>query len=77
MIRLARSETPQDSETLHRLITRHYHATGSPRAAAVLEHWDTMLPLFWKVIPLPAEAIAKTVEIAKPEEEAPPAAIRS
>jgi glutamate synthase domain-containing protein 3 len=77
MIRLARPETPQERETLQTVITRHYHATASRRAAEVLECWDTILPLFWKVIPLPAEAIATTVEVAKPEEEVPAATIRS
>jgi hypothetical protein len=46
------------------------------RAAEVLDRWQTFLPLFWKVIPLPAEAVAKTVEVAKQESEMALAASR-
>ncbi|GIX47653.1 MAG: glutamate synthase [Candidatus Tectimicrobiota bacterium] len=73
MIRLARLEEAQDIDTLYSLILRHQQATGSRRAADILARWEEMLPLFWKVIPLPAEAIAKTVEVAKQEEAATPA----
>jgi glutamate synthase domain-containing protein 3 len=69
MLRLDRLEEAQDIATLNTVIAQHYKATGSRRAAQVLEHWTALLPLFWKVIPLPAEAIAQTVEVAKREEE--------
>ena len=62
-------EEQQDVEALQDVIARHREATGSPRAREVLERWDEMLALFWKVIPLPAEAIAKTMEVAKEESE--------
>ena len=73
MIRLARPDNAQDIATLHRVIEHHYKATGSCRAAEVLDRWHTLLPLFWQVIPLPAETIAKTVEVAKQESAMTPA----
>jgi glutamate synthase (ferredoxin) len=69
MIRLARLEDAQDIETLRAMIERHYQATESQHARAILDRWPEMLPLFWKVIPLPAEAIAKDVEVAKKDKD--------
>jgi glutamate synthase domain-containing protein 3 len=44
------------------MIEWHRDATGSARAAEVLENWNAFLPLFWKVSPkqavLPAAASA-------------------
>ncbi len=40
-----------DIEILHTHITRHQEATGSKRAAEILDRWDAYLPLFWKVAP--------------------------
>ncbi|MDP8981378.1 MAG: glutamate synthase large subunit [Acidobacteriota bacterium] len=40
-----------DINALETLITRHFEATGSPRAKWVLDHWATMLPKFVKVFP--------------------------
>ena len=70
MIRLARLEDPEDIKRLRAVIQRHVKATGSRRALEILDRWEDFLPLFWKVIPLPAEAIAKTIEVAKREGEA-------
>jgi len=42
---------PADIEILQTLISRHHEATGSRRAAEILERWDAYLPLFWKVAP--------------------------
>lgn len=76
LVRIARVEESSDAETLRALIQRHLQATHSERALEVLEGWDRYLPLFWKVIPLPAEAIAKTIEVAKVKVEQPVAAGR-
>ncbi len=65
LVRLARVEEPADAARLHALVTRHLEATGSRRAADVLARWGELLPRFWKVIPMPAEAIARTIEVAK------------
>jgi glutamate synthase domain-containing protein 3 len=48
---LERVEDPEDIDTLQKLIFRHLQATGSPRAGWVLEHWEQLLPKFWKVFP--------------------------
>jgi glutamate synthase domain-containing protein 3 len=40
-----------DMQALENLITRHFDATGSPRAKWILENWGTMLPKFVKVFP--------------------------
>ncbi len=76
MIRLARLEESEDMKTLRAVIQRHFEATGSRRAVEILDRWEDFLPLFWKVIPLPAEAIAKTIEVAKRESETAAAAAR-
>jgi len=42
----------EDGEYLRAVVAKHLHLTGSPNAAAILEGWEEMLPLFVKVIPL-------------------------
>jgi glutamate synthase (NADPH/NADH) large chain/glutamate synthase (ferredoxin) len=42
---------PRDQQLLHQYITRHYEATGSPRAKFVLDNWLKMVPKFVKVFP--------------------------
>jgi glutamate synthase domain-containing protein 3 len=64
LVRIAAVEAAEDADRLRRLVVRHGEATGSRRAADVLARWDELLPRFWKVIPMPAEAIAKTIEVA-------------
>ncbi len=41
----------EDIETVRGLLARHRDATGSPRAAWVLEHWADVQPKFIKVFP--------------------------
>jgi glutamate synthase domain-containing protein 2/glutamate synthase domain-containing protein 1/glutamate synthase domain-containing protein 3 len=65
LVRIARVDEPADAARLQGLLGRHVEATGSQRAAALLASWDSARLRFWKVIPLPAEAIAKTIEVAK------------
>jgi hypothetical protein len=40
-----------DLKALENLITRHFEATGSPRAKWILENWASMAPKFIKVFP--------------------------
>jgi glutamate synthase (NADPH) large chain len=42
---------PQDQQLLHQLITKHFEATGSPRAKWILDKWLEMIPKFVKVFP--------------------------
>jgi glutamate synthase (NADPH/NADH) large chain/glutamate synthase (ferredoxin) len=62
MVAAARSLSLQDAGHLKRMIQWHRDATGSARAAEVLENWNAFLPLFWRVSPkqavLPAAASA-------------------
>jgi len=44
--------TRYDAARLHLLISRHARFAGSRRAAHILEHWDTYLPKFRKVMPV-------------------------
>jgi len=43
----------EDEQVLRSLIAEHLAATGSVRAADVLNHWQENLPRFWKVVPDP------------------------
>ncbi len=42
---------PEDITEVRGLLARHRELTGSPRAAWILEHWETAQPLFIKVFP--------------------------
>jgi len=42
----------EDVARLRRLIENHLKYAGSRRAQMILEHWDTMLPYFVKVMPI-------------------------
>jgi glutamate synthase (NADPH) large chain len=42
----------EDVEFLESIIRKHVEHTGSRNAAAILESWDEMLPLFVKIMPL-------------------------
>jgi glutamate synthase (NADPH/NADH) large chain/glutamate synthase (ferredoxin) len=46
-----------DLNTLLAMIRRHAELTGSKRSREVLSHWDSYLPLFWKVVPHPTETL--------------------
>nr|WP_307258832.1 glutamate synthase large subunit [Kaistia dalseonensis] len=41
-----------DDERLHRLVSQHFHYTGSVRAKEILENWDQYRPKFRKVMPV-------------------------
>ncbi|MDP9170699.1 MAG: hypothetical protein M3N54_08790, partial [Acidobacteriota bacterium] len=41
----------EDERILKDRITRHLKVTGSPRAKAILDDWEAMLPKFVKVFP--------------------------
>ncbi len=43
---------PEDVAQLRELIEKHLRFTGSPRARNILEHWETRLPFFVKVMPM-------------------------
>lgn len=42
----------EDQQELRALIENHYRFTGSERAQAIIDEWDSRLPLFVKVMPV-------------------------
>jgi len=57
----------EDIAAVRGLIERHRDLTGSPRAAWVLDRWDTTLPKFLKVFPHELKRVQRTVgEIENP-----------
>jgi glutamate synthase domain-containing protein 2/glutamate synthase domain-containing protein 1/glutamate synthase domain-containing protein 3 len=46
-------------DSLRDLLERHLRHTRSTRAAALLERWDSSVPLFWRVAPREAEGAAQ------------------
>jgi glutamate synthase (NADPH) large chain len=57
----------QDFQALRTLITRHFEATGSPRAEWVLENWAEMAPKFVKVFPHEYKRVLGVARTAKRE----------
>lgn len=57
--------TPEDCETLHRLIKNHVQYTGSEHATRILRDWTEMLPHFVKIMPIDYR---KALERIKKEE---------
>jgi glutamate synthase (NADPH/NADH) large chain len=51
MVGLEPVQTDADLKLLRTLVENHHQYTNSPRAEWVLEHWDTLLPKFVKVMP--------------------------
>jgi len=52
MVDLESVWTDEDKDTLHTLLTKHFEYTQSARAKDILDHWDSRLPLFVKVMPM-------------------------
>ncbi len=58
IVRIQRIQTPAAERQLRELIQQHVARTGSIKGQQVLDHWSTMMPLFWQVIP-PSEDKSK------------------
>jgi glutamate synthase domain-containing protein 2/glutamate synthase domain-containing protein 3 len=56
----------EDVRRLRNTIESHFRYTGSPRAAQILENWESRLPLFVKVMPI---EYRKSLERMRLEEE--------
>src|SRR6266498_4714184 len=54
----ARSLSLESAGLLRRMIERHRDATGSVRAAEILEHWEAFLRDFWKISPREPAAVS-------------------
>jgi glutamate synthase (NADPH/NADH) large chain len=57
---LARTVPAEDAEELHALVREHHDRTGSPRAAAMLDHWPGALARFRQVVPVPPAPVPAT-----------------
>jgi len=72
MIGVERVTSEEDEAWLRSIIERHLEETTSPRAKEILEKWEIMLPLFWKVVPHPEKAAPPTSgRAARPSRKAP------
>jgi glutamate synthase domain-containing protein 2/glutamate synthase domain-containing protein 3 len=56
----------EDVRRLRNMIESHFRYTGSPRAAQILENWESRLPLFVKIMPI---EYRKSLERMRLEEE--------
>ncbi len=52
LVDVSKDMTRHDEERLHQLITNHQRYTGSTRAKAILDDWETYRPQFVKVMPV-------------------------
>ncbi len=52
MVELARLRKSCDVAELRRLISRHHERTGSEHARRILDCWEELRSLFWKVVPV-------------------------
>jgi len=68
-VELFHDMTTDDELRLARLIQNHRHYTGSERAKAILDNWQTYLPKFVKVMPV---EYRRALEAIKPRYIAPP-----
>ncbi|MBI2368647.1 MAG: glutamate synthase large subunit [Deltaproteobacteria bacterium] len=59
LVGVERLAAPEDLQLLQSLLIRHLELTHSQRARQLLERWEEVAPLFWKVVPHPPEATAK------------------
>jgi len=66
MVGLEAVQAAEDAAQLKGLVQRHFDATGSVRAKAILADWARFQPLFWKVVPHPAIATGPAIPPAKP-----------
>jgi glutamate synthase (ferredoxin) len=55
----------QDDADLRALLQRHLELTGSPRAADLLQRWDTVRGQFWRVHPRALETVGRPAALLK------------
>ncbi len=51
IVRIQQLQTPAAERQLKQLIQLHVQHTQSPKGSWILDHWTTVLPRFWQVIP--------------------------
>ncbi len=57
-------EKPEDADSLRDLIEEHVALTGSAHGRRILDHWNELLPRFWKVVPDPPTVQTHTSAMA-------------
>jgi glutamate synthase (NADPH) large chain len=62
MVDLESVRTPQDQQQLRALLEAHVRYTRSAKARAILENWETRLPLFVKVMPIEYKRVLERME---------------
>jgi len=70
MVELEKVVTDEDKQTLRHLIEAHHKYTGSRKAKAVLEAWETMLPKFVKIMPIDYKRVLAERKAAAAKEQA-------
>jgi glutamate synthase domain-containing protein 3 len=75
LVCLRRVERAEDRAELLTLLQCHLDRTGSPRARAILEDWDTQFKLFWRIAPMEQVAAIEAANegVVEGEEAAEPA----
>jgi glutamate synthase (NADPH/NADH) large chain len=57
--------TRHDAERLRELVAQHLKWTGSPRAKAILDDWETWRPKFVKVMPIEYRKALEAMQAAR------------
>jgi glutamate synthase domain-containing protein 3 len=77
LVAIARSLSQEDAWRLRRMLEWHRDATGSARAADLLENWEALSAHFRRVAPRPAEnVITAPAAVARPVHTPPLAAAK-
>ncbi len=74
MVAPVRSLAQEDAWRLKRMLEWHRDATGSARAADLLENWEALSTFFWRVSPKPAENVMTAPAAVGRPVHAPPVA---
>jgi glutamate synthase (ferredoxin) len=64
MVGLEKLEEPEEISDLYQMIKSHADYTGSQKAAQVLASWETMVPLFVKVMPKDYKRVIQAIKKA-------------
>ena len=64
MVGLERIDSDDENQMLKAMVQRHADYTGSPKAKALLEQWDTVIPKFVKVMPRDYKRVLQHIQSA-------------
>jgi len=63
MVDLESVRKPKDQARLRSMLEKHMQYTGSLKAKMILEHWDTMLPQFVKIMPIDYKKVLERMKL--------------